>query len=226
MATAIGPSPEMYLKSLWELSASGEPVGIAAIAARLGISPVSASEMIHRLEERRLVEHRRYRGVRLTRPGRDHARALIRRHRLWERFLADELGLPWESVHDLACELEHAVGAEVTEALAERLGHPATCPHGNPIPAVAGEVGLPPARALADLEVGQTATMERVSPESGPLLSYLAARRIVPGTSMRLERRDPFGDFLLVRVGDEEVALGLQAAAQVFLAPASRTGTG
>jgi len=117
-------SPEMYLKSLWELSAGGERVGIATVAARLGTNPVSASEMIQRLEKRHLVEHQRYRGVRLTRPGRDHARALIRRHRLWERFLADELSLPWEGVHDLACELEHSVGAEVTEALADRLGHP------------------------------------------------------------------------------------------------------
>ena len=138
MATSIGPSPEMYLKSLWELSSDGEPVGIASVAARLGISPVSASEMIHRLEERQLVQYQRYRGVRLTRLGWEHARSLIRRHRLWERFLADELGLPWESVHDLACELEHAVGAEVTEALADRLGQPSTCPHGNPIPTASG----------------------------------------------------------------------------------------
>jgi len=224
--TAIGPSPEMYLKSLWELSASGEPVGIASVAARLGISPVSASEMIHRLEKRRLVEHRRYRGVRLTRPGRDHARALIRRHRLWERFLADELGLPWESVHDLACELEHAVGAEVTEALAARLGHPRTCPHGNPIPTASGEVRLPSAKPLAEFEMHRAATVERISPESGALLSYLAARGVVPGVTVRIESRDPYGGFLQVRVGQEEIALGEEAAAQVFVAPAELSEAG
>ena len=222
MATSIGPSPEMYLKSLWELSAGSEPVGIASVAARLGISPVSASEMIHRLEERRLVEHLRYRGVRLTRPGRDHARALIRRHRLWERFLADELGLPWESVHDQACELEHAVGAEVTEALAERLGQPATCPHGNPIPTASGDVRLTPARPLAELATHQAARVERVTPESGALLSYLAARRVIPGARIRIESKDPYGGFLQVRVGQEEIALGQEAAAHVFVAPAAR----
>ena len=226
MATPIGPSPEMYLKSLWELSAGSEPVGIASVAARLGISPVSASEMIHRLEERRLVEHQRYRGVRLTRPGRDHARALIRRHRLWERFLADELGLAWENVHDLACELEHAVGAEVTEALAERLGQPAACPHGNPIPTASGEVRLPPAIPLAELDTLQPATVERVSPESGPLLAYLAARHVMPGARIRIESKDPYGGFLQVRVGQEDIALGQEAAEHVFVAPAPPTQGG
>ncbi len=221
MATTIGPSPEMYLKSLWELSAGDEPVGIASVAARLGISPVSASEMIHRLEERRLVEHQRYRGVRLTRPGRDHARALIRRHRLWERFLADELRLPWEGIHDLACELEHAVGAEVTEALADRLGQPSTCPHGNPIPTASGEMHVAPARPLADLEERRVATVVRISPESGALLSYLAVRRVVPGAGIQVESRDPYGGFLQVRVGQEETALGQEAAARVFVAPAA-----
>ena len=176
MATSIGPSPEMYLKSLWELSSDGEPVGVASVAARLGISPVSASEMIHRLEERRLVQYQRYRGVRLTLLGLEHARSLIRRHRLWERFLTDELGLPWESVHDLACELEHAAGAEVTEALADRLGQLSTCPHGNPIPTASGEISLLPAASLAELETQRSATVERISPESGVLLSYLAER--------------------------------------------------
>jgi DtxR family Mn-dependent transcriptional regulator len=103
--SAIGPSPEMYLKSLFELSAADEPVSVAAVAGRLGVTPVSASEMIHRLERGHLVVHRRYRGVHLTTGGRSHAVALIRRHRLWECFLHGELGLPWETVHELACDL-------------------------------------------------------------------------------------------------------------------------
>jgi DtxR family Mn-dependent transcriptional regulator len=211
----------MYLKSLWELSTGGEPVGIASVAARLGISPVSASEMIHRLEERRLVEHQRYRGVRLTRPGRDHARALIRRHRLWERFLADELGLPWESVHDLACELEHAVGAEVTKP--GPVSPTSTCPHGNPIPTASGEVHLPSATPLADLETNATATVACISPESGALLSYLAARGIVPGAKIRIAARDPYGGFLQVRVGKRS-RFGRGGAAHVFAATATAAG--
>src|SRR3970282_71794 len=102
---SIGPSPEMYLKSLFELSPADEPVSIAAVASRLGVTPVSASEMVHRLERGRLGVHRRYRGVHLTSGGRRHAVGLIRRHRLWGCFLHTELGLPWESVHDQSCEL-------------------------------------------------------------------------------------------------------------------------
>src|SRR4030065_2515128 len=130
----IEPSPEMYLKSLHELAVGEEPVPISALAERLGHNVVSSTEMIHRLEGRGLVAHHPYHGVQLTPIGAEHARALVRRHRLWERFLTDMLGLDWDTVHTLACELEHAVGDEVTEALDQRLGGPPPRPPGTPPP--------------------------------------------------------------------------------------------
>jgi len=169
--SAIGPSPEMYLKSLFELSPADEPVSIAAVAGRLGVTPVSASEMIHRLERGRLVVHRRYRGVHLTSGGRRHAVGLIRRHRLWECFLHTELGLPWESVHDQACELEHAATDEVTEALAARMDHPGSCPHGNPIPDRQQQLQPQTTLPLTELETGDEGLWSRSTPRRrGPWL--------------------------------------------------------
>ncbi|HMK08861.1 MAG TPA: metal-dependent transcriptional regulator, partial [Anaerolineales bacterium] len=156
----------MYLKSLFELSDGDRPASIAAVADRLGVTPVSASEMVHRLERRRLVVHRRYRGVHLTGEGRRLALALIRRHRLWECFLHTELGLPWEAVHEAACELEHAAPDTVTEALAQRLGNPARCPHGNPIPDREHRIVADASRPLATLQAGQAGHLVSVSPET------------------------------------------------------------
>lgn len=217
MTESIGPSPEMYLKSLYELSMGPERVQVSAVAARLGVSPVSASEMVHRLVGRRMVDYRRYRGARLTETGRSYARALIRRHRLWERFLHDDLGLPWEAVHDLACELEHAAPDEVTEALAARLDRPLRCPHGNPIPE-AGEAAMTmPGRPLLELAEGEGGTLLAVHPESSENLGYLARHRFLPGTTFRLERVEATDGLRLLRWAGGTIAVGPALAAQLHV---------
>jgi DtxR family Mn-dependent transcriptional regulator len=135
-----GESAEMYLKSIYELMDETQVVPISMLAERLGITVVSATEMVHRMQDQGFVEHVPYKGVTLTQNGQLSARAILRRQRLWECFLFEELNLPWERVYDLACKLEHAAGPEVTEALAAQLNEPARCPHGNPIPNAEGEV--------------------------------------------------------------------------------------
>jgi DtxR family Mn-dependent transcriptional regulator len=214
MAAEMGHSPEMYLKSLFELARGREPVPISSVASRLGHSVVSATEMIHRLERRDLVAHRPYRGVRLTAAGARYARALLRRHRVWERFLVDELDLPWESVHDLACELEHAVGEDVTDALDRRLGLPSTCPHGNPIPR-AQTAPLATSTTLADLGASERARVAAVHPESGPVLAYLARHGLRPGAEVRVESIETIDGLRVVRTSTTKVTIGPELAARI-----------
>ena len=212
---SIGPSPEMYLKSLFELSPADEPVSIAAVASRLGVTPVSASEMVHRLERGRLVVHRRYRGVRLTTGGRQHAIGVIRRHRLWECFLHNELGLPWEAVHDLACELEHAAGDEVTEALAQRLGHPLRCPHGNLIPDRQRHLAPDTTSALDSLAEGDQAVLVSVHPETNATLAYLAAHDFHPGRTFTVERIERTDSLYLLRCEARTITVGPELAGRL-----------
>ncbi|HET7009236.1 MAG TPA: metal-dependent transcriptional regulator [Anaerolineales bacterium] len=214
MAVDMGPSPEMYVKSLFELARGRTPVPISALAGRLGHSVVSATEMIHRLERHGLVTHQPYRGVRLTPAGAGHARTLLRRHRVWERFLTDELQLPWESVHDLACQLEHVVGEEVTEALDRRLGSPKTCPHGNVIPRPSTGP-LPPGPTLADLQAGDEARLVAVHPESRSVLGYLARHGLRPGVVLRLESVEATDGLRLVRTSSGAVTFGPELAAHL-----------
>ena len=202
----IGPSPEMYLKSLHELAVGDEPVPISALAERLGHNVVSSTEMIHRLEGRGLVAHHPYHGVQLTPAGAEHARALVRRHRLWERFLFDVLGLEWGAVHTLACELEHAVGDEVTEALDQRLGHPTHCPHGNPIPG-SSAVQVERSECLADVEPGGAAEVTAVHPETEDVLGYLARYDLQPGSAVTVESFDPASRSAVIRTSTAWVPL-------------------
>jgi DtxR family Mn-dependent transcriptional regulator len=171
--------------------------------------------MIHRLERERLVVHRRYRGVRLTAGGRRHAVGLIRRHRLWECFLHTELGLPWESVHGLACELEHAASDAVTEALAVRMQHPVRCPHGNPIPDRLSNVPQDAVSPLTALNQGDPGVLISVHPETEATLSYLAAHGFRTGAPFTVERIEPTDRLYLLRHGAGTIAVGPELAGRL-----------
>jgi len=213
----VGESTEMYLKSIDELMDETGVVPISALADRLGITAVSASEMIRRLQEQRLVDHRPYKGVTLTDSGRRLASSILRRQRLWECFLSDQLGLPWDRLYDLACQLEHAVGPEVTEALADLLGHPTTCPHGNPIPSPEGKWEPALDRPLSQLAPGDQATIRRVAAVSSASLHYLAEHGLLPGTRITLEAIEPTDDLRRLRTARGEVVVGNQMARRIHV---------
>jgi DtxR family transcriptional regulator, Mn-dependent transcriptional regulator len=208
-------SHEMYLKSLAELGAGLEPVPVARVAERLGVTQVSANEMMKRLAEWDLVAHLPYKGITLTDAGRKVAHDVIRRQRLWECFLVDHLGLPWGVSYELACSLEHATAPEVAEALAAYLGHPAVCPHGHPIPDSNGRLATLGGVPLAGLELKRPARITAVFPESAQTLTYLAERGLVPLQVVTVCERAPLEGPLTVMVAGKQVALGLGLAALI-----------
>ena len=215
--TLTSESIEMYLKSICELQADEEPVSISHLAQRLGVSSPSTIEMVKRLSEQELVIHTPYKGVLLTDKGRKRAHNILRRHRLWERFLTDSLGLPWQEVHDLACRLEHATASEVTNALSEFLAHPATCPHGNPIPDANGEIAEQDTIPVSDMSIGQTARLIKVAYEETILLDYLAKRGFFPGTVLTLEDIAPYQGPVIIRIEDRTEPLARQVAARILV---------
>jgi DtxR family transcriptional regulator, Mn-dependent transcriptional regulator len=214
---SFNESIEMYLKTMSELAPPGEDVAISSLARRLGVSTVSATEMVHRLEDQGMVIHTPYRGVRLTGEGSEFATRIKRSHQLWERFLSDHLKLSWASVHDLACILEHATEDTVTEALAAYLGHPTTCPHGNPIPALDGTIAEPPLISLNELEVGAEATIRAIRPESTMLLEHLARYNLKPGQNIRVVEIAPFNGPFLLAVGSETQPIGREVATHIYV---------
>jgi len=207
----------MYLKSLLELGGDEVHVPISALAERLGVSPISATERVHRLQDEAQLDHQPYQGVRLTRQGRLAALRVVRRHRLWECFLHDQLGLAWERVHAIACQLEHAVGDEVAEALAAHLGEPSACPHGNPIPSGKRDGRRAEGVRLADLAPGQPAILLRIEPESPEVLAQLAQVGMRPGVHLRRQASAASGQ-LRLQVASRSVRLTLETAQHVFVA--------
>ena len=208
---------EDYLKAIYDLERSGSAAGTNELAARLGIAPASVSGMVRRLADQGLITHERYRGVRLTDEGRRAALRTIRRHRIIEAYLTQALGYAWDLVHDEAERLEHACSDELVDRMAAAIGEPLHDPHGDPIPTREGTVDEPQLGSIADLAVGATAAVRRVSDRSGERLRYLAELGILPGVQIEVLDRAPFDGPITVAVGSQQRVIGASLAREVLV---------
>jgi DtxR family transcriptional regulator, Mn-dependent transcriptional regulator len=219
MPEGFHPPLEEYLEAMHELGEEGMVVIQARLAERLGHSAPAVSEMIKRLRDAGYVEVRG-RKLSLTPEGRAVAESVVRKHRLAERLLTDIIGLPWEKAHLEAGRWEHVISDEVEARLVEILGHPTTCPHGNPIP---GAGGLEPElTALSESHRGDHVRLERVTEQieiNLDSLAYLSAHGFVPGTEAIVASRAPDGTMIL-DLGPRSIALGPSLAQQLFVTAA------
>src|SRR5436305_11536856 len=173
-----------YLEAIYYIRAEGEVVRSARLADWLSVSRPTGTVAIQRMTRDAMLRLNARKEIELTARGETAAAAIVRRHRIVERWLTDVLGLDWVTADAEAERLEHAVSEVVEETLYRALGRPTSCPHGNPIP------GHSTMRAnelrLSALGLGDTGTITRISEvaqrQALPLLQYLHERRLHPGT--------------------------------------------
>ena len=204
--TAISSAVEDYAKAIYALDAGGA-VTTTALAERMGVTAASASGMVRKLCELGLVAHEPYKGVQLTSEGTQLALEVIRHHRLLELYLAQDLGVPWDRVHDEAEVLEHVLSEELEELIAAKLGDPTHDPHGDPIPTRDGRIEERPTQALSALEPGARGTFVRISDADPEMLRYLAERHIAPGACFEVVDKQPFGGPLFAAFAQGEVQI-------------------
>jgi DtxR family Mn-dependent transcriptional regulator len=181
----------------------------------MGVSGPTVTATLRRLESHGLVE-RNGTDVVLTAEGSAQAIAIVRKHRISEKFLVDVLGFDWEAAHEEACRLEHALSPRVVDALQTLLENPDVCPHGHPIPSADGQVAPAAGTLLADVAVGASVTVLRVS-EDENLLGYLAEAGLVPGAVVRVAGSEPFGGPLTIEVSGGTRALAREVAQHVVV---------
>ena len=212
-----------YLEAIYYMWFEKEPLRSARLADWLGVSPPTVAVGLRRMTRDGLVRMNGRKEIELTEAGQRAAEAIVRRHRIMERWLTDALGLDWVTADAEAARLEHAVSDVVERRLYEVLGRPATCPHGNPIPGytevVPGEV------RLSSLAAGQGASITRVSEvaerEAPPLLEYLHKRELTPGREVSIAETDEVGKTVRVSVGGRDVTLSHETASKVWVVPAA-----
>ena len=213
-----------YLEAIYYMWSEGEPLRSARLADWLGVSRPTVTVAVRRMTGYGMVRMNRRKEIELTAKGRRMAEAIVRRHRIMERWLTDGLGLDWVTADTEAARLEHAVSEVVEERLYEVLGRPGTCPHGNPIPgyseAAANEM------RLANLDAGARASITRVSEvaerEAPLLLAYLHERKLVPGREVSVVEVDGVAGTLRIKAGGRELTLSHETAGKVWVVPAAR----
>jgi len=210
----LSRSVEDYLKAIYHLSSQGGFASTSDIAAMLEVAPPSVSGMVKRLSETGLIEHVPYRGVQLSPQGRRAALRMIRRHRILELYLTQQLDYDWDGVHAEAERLEHAVSDELIERMAGSLGQPRYDPHGDPIPTAAGEIEEADLVTIADAPVGAKLELRQVGTQDSARLRYFATQGLTPGVLLTVADRQPFNGpttIALVPSGDRRV-LGRELA--------------
>ncbi len=208
--TGSSEAVENYAKAIYSLQhrGGGEPVATNDLADRLEVTPASASGMIKKLADLGLVAHVPYRGVQLTPEGERLALEVLRHHRLLELYLATQLDVPWDRVHEEAEALEHVLSEDLEARIAAKLGHPTHDPHGDPIPDERLQIDETASRSLSSLGIGDRGHFVRVSDSDPAMLRYLHDRGIGIGDSLEVLDVQPFEGPLTVRFGDDLHVLG------------------
>ena len=208
---------EDYLLAIYGMRADAEAVINARLAERLHVAPPTVTATLERMVRDGHIWIDDHHQVFLTLSGERAAELLARRHRLIEHWLIRTLGLGWADVHEEADRLEHSVSKELTEHISASLGHPATCPHGLPIPGNYPETDVGQIINLGQVEAGEDVRVVRLSEtaeDDGELLHYFEDKQLVPGRVMHVTEITPQGHLVVALDGatvviDDNVASNL-----------------
>ena len=213
---------ENYLEAIYNMREEGQKIINARLADRLGVKPPTVSQTLQRMSRDGLV---RIDGeITLTRRGVEAAEASIRRHRIIERFMSDILGIEWAVAHREAERLQHAISPLIEDKMLAALGHPTSCPHGNPIPGMMTTKLPPDAITLNNAPENQVVEILRITEEGERdprLLDYLQKQNLIPGAYISVLDVVEYTGVVTFKKDDKTIALGLKAARTIWVKPVS-----
>lgn len=207
---------EDALKHLHHQEYQGKPASLESLSGALEISRDQAADLLANLEKHGLIKSQQNE-FELTAEGRLSALRMIRVHRLWERYFADETGLAETQWHLEAEKREHHTSPEEAEALAIQMGNPFHDPHGDPIPTSNGELPPPQGKPLTDLPAGEMARIIHLEDEPNALYAELVAQGLYPGMQIRMLHKSP--ERIQFLAEGEELKLAPVVAANVTVMP-------
>ena len=205
-------SEENYIKTIYHLQNGQNTVSTNALAEKLSTKPASVTDMMKKLKTKKLLHYQPYQGFRLSNEGKKVALDIIRRHRLWEYFLAEKLKFKWDEVHAVAEDLEHVSSKKLIDKLDEYLGYPRFDPHGDPIPDSLGKIENSRQISLTELPINQPAEVCRVVNQTGAMLELLQHKKITIGAWLEVKKKFGFDHSMEVKLKQSKrTSLGLPA---------------
>lgn len=213
------PLVEEYIEAIYHMAQDASPVIAARLVEKFGVSAPTVTTTLKRMCRDGFISANERKEISLTAKGQQLAESMLRRHRLSERLLTDVLGVEWHKVHAEACRIEHSLSPEIEEKLSTALGHPPTCPHGNPIPGNTREART--SMPLTQAKVGDEVLVVRISEvaeEDDQLMAYLQQQGLMPGLALTLLEKAPFNGPVSLRSRDRTIAISPEVAAKVWVA--------
>lgn len=209
---------ENYLKAIYHLEHQSKgAISTNAIAEAMDTKPSSATDMVQKLAEKKLLSYRKYKGTSLTDLGKKVAANVIRRHRLWEVFLVEKLKFHWDEVHEIAEQLEHVHSEELIARLDKFLGSPDFDPHGDPIPDKDGNVKPTEKKLLSELDKNQRGVCVGVKESDSAFLQYLDKKNITIGTKISVLGKEFFDGSMVIQVGRDQFFISKKIAENLYI---------
>ncbi|HRH59871.1 MAG TPA: metal-dependent transcriptional regulator [Chitinophagaceae bacterium] len=215
--TNFSTAEENYIKCIYHLQQSNGSVTTNELAAMLRSKPASVTDMLKKLKAKKVLYYEPYKDFTLTAEGKKTALAVVRRHRLWEFFLAEVLQFGWDEVHEVAEELEHVSSNKLIEKLDAFLKYPRFDPHGDPIPDKNGKISMPQQICLSELPASTAATVSAVADQSSALLEVLKEKNVAIGTRLEVKKKFSFDDSVEVKIKNKTVTLSKQLAQVIYV---------
>jgi DtxR family transcriptional regulator, Mn-dependent transcriptional regulator len=213
----LSPTIENYLSLMYVLELDKEPVLGVRLAQLLSVTPPTVTNTLKRMVRDGLITMDKD-GTRLTKAGKQSARTVLRRHMLTEWMMARIL--PWSKLHQEAHHLEHAISAEVETALFEEMGHPQTCPHGNPLPGAEDAVSAwIPVTEASPNDVVVIKRIHELAEYNLELLVFLEGKGLVTGAEVIVREVLPFNQTVTLEIQGQIVTLGFASAQHLFVEP-------
>ncbi|RYY68215.1 MAG: metal-dependent transcriptional regulator [Chitinophagaceae bacterium] len=210
-------SEENYIKSIYHLQAVHQQVTATMLAESVQTKAASVTDMLKKLQLKKLVHYKPYKSFTLTESGNKTALGIIRKHRLWEFFLVDKLQFEWNEVHDIAEELEHISSKELINRLDAFLGNPAFDPHGDPIPNSKGKMAEVKQKNLIELPCRKIHVVSLIKDQSAAMLDLLKHYNISIGTKLKINRRFEFDGSVEIKIDKiPDAILSKQVAQNIY----------
>ncbi|MBE2279866.1 MAG: metal-dependent transcriptional regulator [Ignavibacteriaceae bacterium] len=212
-------SKEDYIKAIYNTKNSGNGTATTSgIAEKLDVSKAATSEMVQKLSDLGLVDYEKYKGMSLTSEGERVALQILRRHRIWEMFLIEVLGLSWSEVHDEAERLEHSTSDFLIDKIEEFLGFPKFDPHGSPIPNKNFELpDAPLIYSLNEVSIGFSYKISRVLDKSNELMKYFTKIGVALHKEVFVKEILSFDGSVVIQIDGNEITISQKTAGYIFV---------
>ena len=210
-------SEENYIKSIFHLQGKDETVTTTQLAGQLNTRPASVTDMMKRLKSKKLLHYQPYKGFRLSAEGNKVALGIIRRHRLWEYFLAEKLHFTWDEVHEVAEQLEHIQSKKLIDQLDRFLGFPTVDPHGEIIPNARGEFKMRPKTTLSEVGLNEKCEVIGVKDDSAEFLQYADKLGCTMHAKIKVLAIQSFDQSMELEIKKQKVMVSSRFAENIYI---------